>query len=79
MLALLANFGKEKPEAVVRQILHNIGQLSESKNAFLKYQEQLLVLSRLRDLTDTTTQAADVERSFVEMIAKDLGIALPKF
>ncbi len=55
MLALLANFGKEKPEAVVRQILHNIGQLSESKNAFLKYQEQLLVLSRLRDLTDTTT------------------------
>ncbi len=54
MLAILANFGHEKPEAVVRQILTNVSELCTSKNNLVKYQEQLLVLSRLRDLTETT-------------------------
>jgi predicted transposase YdaD len=59
MLALLANFGKDKPENVIRQILENIGQLEKSKNALLKYQQQLMVLSRLRDLTETTAKVIE--------------------
>ncbi len=54
ILALLADFGLEKPEDVVRQILTNVSKLCNSKNDLIKYQEQLLVLSRLRDLTGTT-------------------------
>ena len=55
LLALLADYGQDKPEKVVRQILHNLTNLVGNKTTLRKYQKQLLVLSRLRNLTAITT------------------------
>jgi len=50
ILAILADFGQEKPEIVIRQILNHLLQLIGRVPRLKKYQNQLQVLSRLRKL-----------------------------
>ena len=57
LLAILCNFGKDKPEAVVRKILERIDAIV-GRNTITsgKYARQLEVLSRLRKLQFVTKQ-----------------------
>ena len=59
LLAILSDFGSEKPEWVVRQILEHLVKLIGRVPRLKKYQKQLHVLSRLRKLTVITKNAID--------------------
>ena len=50
ILAILADFGSEQPEVVIRQILQHLLKLVGRVPRLKKYQRQLQVLSRLRKL-----------------------------
>ena len=50
LLALLSDFGKEQIEAVLRLIVMRLKQLTASEKVPNRYVEQLLMLSRLRNL-----------------------------
>jgi hypothetical protein len=54
ILAILADFGKDQPEKVVRQILQNLQKIVGKVPRLKKYQQQLQVLSRLRKLSGIT-------------------------
>ncbi|MCC5945645.1 MAG: hypothetical protein JJT94_11980, partial [Bernardetiaceae bacterium] len=49
IMAVLADFGEETREAVVRKILTRLSQLKSDKTALNKYVRQLLILARLRN------------------------------
>ncbi len=50
MLAILCDFGADRPEQVIRIILHNLMKILGRVPRLQKYQRQLHVLSRLRKL-----------------------------
>ena len=73
ILAILSDFGSDKPELVVRQILQHLLQLIGRVPRLKKYQKQLHVLSRLRKLRNRLKTLArpksvdfeDRQRSFL--------------
>ncbi|WP_027002627.1 hypothetical protein [Hugenholtzia roseola] len=48
VMAILADFGQEKAEAVINKILTRLAQLKHHKTALNKYVRQLITLARLR-------------------------------
>lgn len=50
VLSLLCDFGKDRPETVVRLILQNLLKIVGRVERLKKYQRQLQILSRLRKL-----------------------------
>jgi hypothetical protein len=48
ILAILCDYGTDKPESVVRIILQNLKKILRNSEKIRKYHKQLLVLSRLR-------------------------------
>ena len=56
LLALLADFGKEKAEAVLRLLAKNLKIHSKSENNLKKYLNQLQLLSKLRKLEEITDE-----------------------
>ncbi|WP_027002855.1 hypothetical protein [Hugenholtzia roseola] len=71
IMAVLADFGKEKQEEVVSKILFRLSQLKSDVTALNKYVKQLLVLARLRNklpkiiqnqLGDMGTIGYDIEK-----------------
>ncbi len=54
ILAILCDFGNDRPEWVIRQILNNLLKLTGRVPRLKKYQQQLAVLSRLRRLDSIT-------------------------
>jgi len=56
MLAILADFGAEKPHKVIREVLSQLIRLSEDEIKLDKYIQQLKMLSRLRKLEEIMTQ-----------------------
>ena len=50
ILAVLADFGKDKPKKVIKQILEHLLKIVGRVPSLKKYHQQLLVLSRLRKL-----------------------------
>lgn len=50
VLSLLCDFGKDRPEAVIRIILNNLLKIVGRVERLKKYQRQLQILSRLRKL-----------------------------
>jgi hypothetical protein len=50
VLAVLCDYGADKPEAVVRIILQNLKKILRNSEKIRKFQKQLLVLSRLRKI-----------------------------
>ncbi len=51
LLAVLSDFGKERAEVVVGQIIRRLVEISGTEKALRKYVRQLLVLARLRKLS----------------------------
>lgn len=56
VLALLCDFGKDRPEKVVHLILQNLMKIVGRVERLKKYQRQLQVLSRLRKLQPIVTK-----------------------
>ncbi|NJL12889.1 MAG: hypothetical protein HC913_07760 [Microscillaceae bacterium] len=56
MLAILCNFKKEEAQVVLSKIIQRLQELSKDAMRLQKYIRQLLVWSRLRNLTAFTTQ-----------------------
>ncbi len=56
ILAILGNFGKNKPETIIRNIAKRLKEVSKSDAELKKYVAQLNVLSRLRNLQHLITQ-----------------------
>jgi hypothetical protein len=50
ILAILSNFGNEKPENALNQIIHRLEETTTEQRTFQKYLRQLRVLSKLRKL-----------------------------
>ena len=56
LLAILGNFGKEKPDKVITAILNKLKLLAENNNLLSKFIKQLNTLSKLRNLQKETLQ-----------------------
>lgn len=54
LLALLSDYEQERTEAILRLIIIQLKAISKSANDLNKYLQQLILLSRLRKLEDTT-------------------------
>ena len=58
-MAVLGNFGKEKPVELVRKILERLQELSGNRTKLRKYLYQLTILSRLRNLENETIEQTE--------------------
>ena len=56
LMGLLADFGQQPPEAVIREILDRLAAVNHSEHELKIWHQQLLVLARLRNLEDKTIQ-----------------------
>ncbi len=56
ILAILGDFGKIKPEIIIKKIANRLIEVSKSDAELKKYVAQLNILSRLRNLQDLITQ-----------------------
>lgn len=54
MLGLLGNFKEEQTDRILRLIIERLKRFSSSKSTLSKYLTQLILLSRLRNLEDST-------------------------
>ena len=59
LMAVLGNFGKEKPVELVRKILERLQELSGNRTKLRKYLYQLTILSRLRNLENETIEQTE--------------------
>ena len=80
LLAILCNFGKDKPEEVVRKILERIDAIV-GRNSIKsgKYARQLEVLSRLRKLQPITKQqinAMSIQIDWTDDVRYDEFVAI---
>ncbi len=85
VLAILADFGAEQPEKVIRQILQHLLKLIGRVPRFKKYQRQLHTLSRLRKLEAQTKKEIstmpihyDIETDALYLEGIEKGIARGK-
>ncbi len=60
LLALLSNYETERTEAILRLIITKLKAVSKSTNDLHKYLQQLILLSRLRKLEDTTIKILSI-------------------
>jgi hypothetical protein len=87
VMAILCDFGKDKPEEVISKILHNLKKILKKTDKIKKYQKQLVILSRLRKLEIVTKKEVeemtihyDIETDglYLEGIEKGLEQGLEK-
>ena len=81
IMAVLADFGQEKPVEVIRQILTRLDKLVRRVPSLRKYQKQLHILSRLRKLDQETQHQIntmpihyDIETDFLYQQGIEKGI-----
>ncbi|MEM9888417.1 MAG: hypothetical protein AAF849_21160 [Bacteroidota bacterium] len=81
LLALLSNYEEERTEAVLRHLVKELRAAATSESDFKKYMNQLIILSRLRNLQETTIQTIsdmileyDVEQDFLYKKGIEKGI-----
>ncbi|NJL11804.1 MAG: hypothetical protein HC913_01445 [Microscillaceae bacterium] len=81
MLAILCNFKKEEAQEVLSKIIQRLQELSKDAMTLQKYIRQLLVLSRLRNLTAFTTKQLqdmalvyDIEKDALYQKGEQIGI-----
>jgi predicted transposase YdaD len=60
LLAILCNFGKDRPEEIIKKLLQRLQQLVKSPRILQRYIRQLSVLSQLRNLREVTVQQIKV-------------------
>ena len=70
LLAFLPHHPPEEAETILRQIILRLQQLSENPATLRRYIRQLLVLSRLRNLTDLTEKLLQ-DMAFTYDVTKD--------
>ena len=80
-MAVLADFGQEKPVEVIRQILTRLDKLVRRVPSLRKYQKQLHILSRLRKLDQETQHQIntmpihyDIETDFLYQQGMEKGM-----
>lgn len=56
LLGILADFGQQHPDDVIREMLDRLAAVNHSENELKIWHQQLLVLARLRNLEDKTIQ-----------------------
>ena len=56
LLAILGNFGQEKPGTIIAEVLKKLQQLATNNNLLSKYVIQLNTLSKLRNLQEETIE-----------------------
>lgn len=59
LFGILSNFGEEKPEKAVFDILNRVEETSKSENSFKKHFQQLRTLARLRNLEPLIDKVMD--------------------
>ncbi|MEM9885417.1 MAG: hypothetical protein AAF849_05950 [Bacteroidota bacterium] len=82
LLALLSNYEKERTEVVLRYLLKALKQASNTPDRLEKYLQQLIILSRLRNLEEKTIKAIedmvieyDVEQDYLYKMGIEKGAA----
>lgn len=72
ILAVLSDFGKEKPEQALSQIIHRLEETTNDQRTFQKHLRQLRVLSKLRklalkfdDMIQNMAKYIDVENDYL--------------
>lgn len=82
ILAVLSNFGKEKPENALNQIVQRLSETKTDQTSFQKYLRQLRVLSKLRkldlkfdDMIQNMAQYIDAENDYLVIDAKKQIVA----
>lgn len=81
VLAILANFDKEKPESVLKQIVSKLEETTNSDLALKRYFKQLRILAQLRKLEkklkntimDNIAKYIDEEKDVAYLIGFDKG------
>jgi len=80
MLAILADFGSERSEAIIRLIIQKLKKTSKSESELRKFITQLKVLSRLRNLVNKTAKIVstmpisyDITKDAFFIKGKDIG------
>jgi len=56
LLGLLADFGRQSPEGVIREILDRLASLDNTEHQLKIWHQQLIVLAKLRNLEDKTIE-----------------------
>jgi hypothetical protein len=56
LLAILSNFKKSEPVAIIKRLIEKLQRISGSELQYGKYANQLQVLSRIRNLDEQTTK-----------------------
>lgn len=81
ILAILCNFENKDPLIIISSILQKLRELTQDEIALRKYIRQLGVLSRLRNLGETTLKASnnmaitfDIEQDFLFKKGQEKGI-----
>ena len=67
LLAILADFGKEEPEAVITNILHEVRVASKDGFSENRYLQQLRILIQLRNLAKQFNQAMETISKFFKV------------
>jgi hypothetical protein len=77
ILAVLSDFGKEKPENALNQIIQRLSETKTDQTSFQKYLRQLRVLSKLRkldlkfdDMIQNMAKYIDAENDYLVINAK---------
>ena len=80
LMAVLGNFGQEKPVEMVRKVLARLQRLAHNRTKLKKYLYQLTILSRLRNLEEETIEQSDkmgfVIDIAVDIIARSFGLTI---
>ncbi|WP_428656538.1 hypothetical protein [Runella sp.] len=82
ILAVLSDFGKEKPENALNQIIQRLSETKADQNSFQKHLRQLRVLSKLRrldlkfdDMIQNMAKYIDEENDYLVISAKSKIVA----
>lgn len=94
ILAVLSNFGEEKPENALNEIIHRLEETTSEQRTFQKYLRQLRVLSKLRkldlkfdDMIQNIAKYIDAENDYlvintkkeiVENLLRESGLPIDK-
>ena len=94
ILAVLSNFGEEKPENALNEIIHRLEETTSEQRTFQKYLRQLRVLSKLRkldlkfdDMIQNIAKYIDAENDYlvintkkeiVENLLRESGLSVDK-
>ncbi len=75
VLAILCDYGEDRPESVVRQILQHLKKILRRSDRIRKYQKQLLILSHIKSEFGFFIRAANGQNS-LQLRCENTHVAL---